>query len=241
MMSEDELAAIEERASKAMAVQVGEEAAMTAADFAANLRAEMGRQGIEFSGLMLRLDAAFRGEEPVPIGFNRAFDLVYCGVEYWATPIQSRHASPTTAEISAIATALGCPVERLTVSREELEAVVNALELNLGFRRMEIADLTAEVERISAERDHYRAENERLREELQFVHDLYQDAAIKCDRAQESSRAHQDARRVAEVENERLRGEVEKAESADSLGCPECGEERGCCCADLFDGWEPLP
>lgn len=29
---------------------------------------------------------------------------------------------------------------------------------------MEIADLTAEVERISAERDHYRAENERLRE-----------------------------------------------------------------------------
>lgn len=129
---------------------------MTPADFAANLRAEMGRQGWCGPGHAFRV-------------FPK--ELRAYGEDFWFSRLL-----PDPDQLADIATALGCPVERLTVSREELEA-------ELAFRKVEVSDLTAEVERLrselkkadtwgklaadrAAEIAHLRAENERLREEF---------------------------------------------------------------------------
>lgn len=118
---------------------------MTAADFSANLRAEMARQGVDLQELLRRMsDAQGDSEKPIPVGFNRAYLLCTCNPEHLL-------ADPTPAEITAIATALGCPEERLTVSREELERRCEEYEESPCRRpscRVSIRTLSDEVDRI---------------------------------------------------------------------------------------------
>jgi hypothetical protein len=209
--------------------------------FAANLRAEMGRMG--YKPTLQRLcDLWFEA-------FPKS-DQVYH--QNWLARIIDGQDAPSNIvpEVEALANALGCPIERLTVSREELEAALvttrdhfdagknghytlgqwaermpglfydmirSLRELGVSLDRNDghwdtkddpadwaeesvyraatkrraileeqptgemlaradeleaenlaarhtISDLTAEVERISVERDHYREENARLRE-----------------------------------------------------------------------------
>lgn len=84
-------------------------ASIDAEKFAANLRAEMGRQGVSRVRLFSILN-----ESSAP-GFGP-------GTLGYLAQIVDGHTTPTPDEIEAIASALGCSVERLTVSREELEA-----------------------------------------------------------------------------------------------------------------------
>jgi hypothetical protein len=102
---------------------------MTAETFAANLRAEMGRQRRDV-GLFLQL----LGE-------------VYGWPHPWV-PLAGNYL-PTPAEINALATALGCPVERLTVSREELEVKLESAFLEIAERRgreVRLRERVAELE-----------------------------------------------------------------------------------------------
>jgi hypothetical protein len=92
---------------------------MTSVTFAENLRAEMGRQNLEFYDLCRKVSASILRSAAILTKVDKALldeeggrlvRLVTGGIS-----------PPLPAEITALATALGCPVERLTVSREELE------------------------------------------------------------------------------------------------------------------------
>jgi hypothetical protein len=109
---------------------------VTAAEFARNLR-----------GALPAVSLCFRQAEKCPfaaaeIRFGRARDLFF-GVDPCGQPADP----PTPEEIAAIATALGCPVERLTVSREELERRLEVAEeqyQDLKYERDRLAEVAAE-------------------------------------------------------------------------------------------------
>lgn len=86
--------------------------------FADNLQAELMRQGLHpLQGIGHSGWGKFLRSVDLPA--HRVSDLVQ-------SPFSS--ADPTPEEVAAIAAALGCPVERLTVSRQQLEARIADLE-----------------------------------------------------------------------------------------------------------------
>ena len=107
-------------------------------------------------------------------------------------------------------------------------------------------ELELENQRLQTDNSALRAENERLRAEVERLR-----GEVACAQ-QARDIARQEVNEVLvgmacdnNREIDRLKARVLELESyrsafVDSLGCPECGES-DCCCADLFDGWEPLP
>ncbi len=98
---------------------------------------------------------------------------------------------------------------------------------------------------IVRERDELRAENERLRAEVERLRGEVACAQQARDIARQEVNEVLVGMACDNEEIDRLKARVLELESyrsafVDSLGCPECGES-DCCCADLFDGWEPLP
>jgi hypothetical protein len=118
---------------------------MTVDSFAANLRSEMGRQGVGLQELLRRLSGS-RGDSdnPVPLGFNRAYLLCTCN----PTNLLS---GPTPAEITALATALECSEERLTVSREQLEEREAACRHAWQLNQIEGAENEREIDALLAQ------------------------------------------------------------------------------------------
>lgn len=127
--------------------------------FAANLRAEMGRRGLAW-------DDWQAGEE--------------CQL-LWRWSRTEPKSPPTPSEVAALATALGCPVERLTISREDLEEQVafwkGAARMNKEERYEHVQELislrarVAELEALIRDADRrlnveklYRRLKERLRD-----------------------------------------------------------------------------
>lgn len=105
---------------------------MTAETFAQNLRAAMAlatppRVPSHLAAKMLGLPEKYAEWSPEQ---EREAQLITSRIAAWGWP-RSSHDGPTSLptpeELTALATALGCPVERLTVSREELEAELERL------------------------------------------------------------------------------------------------------------------
>lgn len=167
---------------------------MTAADFAANLRAEMGRR--ELWGDYQDLCRLW------PSGGLRCYELWH-GKRLPGCSPEGQVAPPTEAEISDLATALNCPVERLTVSREELE------------RRLEEADelandLVEHLEHERAIRRHDREAANALRQShdeievlLEVIEERFPETSAVINAVVAYDRANALRARVAELEAEK--------------------------------------
>jgi transcriptional regulator with XRE-family HTH domain len=177
---------------------------MTAETFAQNLRAEMGRLFKSHCDLYTAL----------PTGLKRSSGDFINGRRL-----------PTPAAIIALATALGCPVERLTVSREELERRWLRASQSL-YRVREYADAArGEGDTETAEYLHMLLDEERVPDLWWWQHAEDEE---KLDRLQEECDHH--AARASKLDCERTDLEYRVAELERRLASAEAA------CADV--SWE---
>lgn len=99
----------------------------TLADFAANLRAEMYRRGIGSEDLICRLRTIAIAEAHAE--GREGGDLSWCDALVHRAIGRDEGPALVKEDIIDLATALNCPVERLTVSREELERRLKDAEI----------------------------------------------------------------------------------------------------------------
>lgn len=166
---------------------------MTAADFAASLRAEMARQGIILEDLWEKTHSL------------KTHSLVVDGLYrlQWLKKVAKAEVLPSPHQITDLATALGCPVERLTVSREELERRLAAAD--------ELAnDLVEHLEHERALRRHDREAADALRRShdeievlLEVIEERFPETSAVINAFVAYDRANALRARVAELEAEK--------------------------------------